>query len=213
MIAGTALTVISTVVLVIMRWRGRHLAAGFAKVAASWGFIWVAMAVGAPAAGAYGRWILLGLALGWIGDVFLLSRNSQRLFLAGLISFLAGHLAYVAAMVTYGVTPALAGAGLTLSLVGGAGFYRHVAGELRGPMRWGVPAYMAVISVMLAAGLGTAGRSAGLLLVPGSMLFYASDIGVALDRFKPKRVPAYVWSLPLYYSGQLCFAWSAGLAA
>lgn len=212
MIAGTVFTMLAAAVLVVTRWHGRHTAAAIAKVVASCGFLATAYAAGALTAGAYGFWIVAGLVLGWFGDVFLLARSSKRLFLMGLVSFLLGHVAYIIAMLAIGAPVPVAALWLLILLPIGVLFYRNVGSGVRESLRWGVVAYIGVISVMLAAGLSTLGWEVSWWLVPGSVLFYLSDIGVALDRFKPLRTPAYLWSLPLYYGGQLFFAWSVKFA-
>lgn len=208
MYAGSALTVVATILLITMRLRGRHAVAAAAKIAASCGFLWTAHAAGAVSAGPYGRWIFLGLVLGWFGDAFLLARQSRRMFLAGLVSFLLGHVAYIVALMIHGIGVPIAGLALIALLGLGAAFYRWLGPAVHGAMRYGVGAYIVVISVMLACGIATYGFEAAAWLIPASALFYLSDLGVALDRFKPLRVPAYAWSLPLYYTGQLLFAWS-----
>lgn len=212
MIAGSAITVVATLVLVATRLQGRHGIAAAAKVAASCGFLWTAWAAGALEAGVFGAWIFIGLVFGWFGDVFLLARDSKRLFMAGLVSFLLGHLAYVVAIAAHGFSIIGMGAALVVLLAGGAQFRSWLGPNVTGAMRWGVVAYIGVISVMLAAGLSTYGREGFWVLMPASVLFYLSDIGVALDRFKPGPRPAYRWGLPLYYGGQLLFAWSIRLA-
>lgn len=44
------------------------------------------------------NWILLALIAGTIGDVFLLWPDDNRVFTAGLVSFLAGHVCYAVAI-------------------------------------------------------------------------------------------------------------------
>ncbi|MFZ0491805.1 MAG: lysoplasmalogenase family protein, partial [Acidimicrobiia bacterium] len=72
-----------------------------AKPVASAGFIGVALSAGALDT-AYGSWVFLGLLLGAAGDVLLLGA-SRGAFLAGLVSFLMGHVAYVVAFVILGL--------------------------------------------------------------------------------------------------------------
>ena len=66
-----------------------------AKPLASAGFIAVAVAGGA-ADSTYGRVLLVGFVLSWIGDVLLIPKD-KRAFLAGLGSFLLGHVFFAAA--------------------------------------------------------------------------------------------------------------------
>ena len=61
------------------------------KMAASTGFIGVAVSVGAGNS-AYGRAVLGALALSWLGDLFL-SYESRTAFLGGLVAFLLAQVA------------------------------------------------------------------------------------------------------------------------
>ena len=53
---------------------------------------------------------------------------------------------------------------------------------------------------------GARGAGAPRLIVIGAMLFFVSDLAVAMQRIVAPGFPAYLWGLPLYYSGQLCLA-------
>ena len=63
------------------------------KPLASTGFVAIALSAGALDS-IYGRWVLAALALSWLGDVLLIPR-SKSIFLAGIGSFLLGHVAFV----------------------------------------------------------------------------------------------------------------------
>ncbi|MEE4661718.1 MAG: lysoplasmalogenase family protein, partial [Halieaceae bacterium] len=52
----------------------------------------------------YGRWLLAGLLLCLLGDVLLIAK-SDAAFLAGLASFLLGHLLYGVAFLTLPLNP------------------------------------------------------------------------------------------------------------
>ncbi|MFT4264040.1 MAG: lysoplasmalogenase [Nocardioides sp.] len=66
----------------------------------------VALAATAAVAGAVdepaGRWLIVALLLGAVGDAALLGSTRER-FLAGLSAFFAGHLAYLACFLTLGL--------------------------------------------------------------------------------------------------------------
>jgi uncharacterized membrane protein YhhN len=135
--------------------------------------------------------LVVALALSTLGDVFLMVRGSagggeqhdQRLFLGGLVSFLAAHVAYVVGFWLDGVEGAglLVGTALALALVAGVGRPIVVAvraGEepaMAGP----VAAYVAVISAMVLSAAGTADPRA----VVGAVLFAGSDSLIARSRF------------------------------
>ena len=68
--------------------------------------------------------------------------------------------------------------------------------------------YTIVISLMVAAAIGTRGHGATILIVAGGLMFFLSDLSVAALRIVQSEFPTYVWGLPLYYAGQLCLALS-----
>jgi uncharacterized membrane protein YhhN len=126
------------------------------------------LAGGAPGA------VVLGLALGAAGDFFL-SRPGDRAFVAGMVAFGAGHLAYAAALWHGTPGPVWAvGALLALALSTEAWLAPHT-GALRQPVR----AYVALIAAMGLAALSGAAP----LALAGAVLFLASDTLLALERF------------------------------
>ena len=89
-------------------WHQRHDVERLAKPAAMVGLLTVALLAGATDSTA-GRWLVLALLLGLVGDVLLLEDTPSR-FVGGLAAFLVGHLAYVASFVAVGLDrPAWAG--------------------------------------------------------------------------------------------------------
>jgi uncharacterized membrane protein YhhN len=181
---------------------------GYVKAAASTAFIATALSAGALDAG-YGRWVLIALALSWIGDVALVS-SARHWFLIGLVAFLLAHLAYAAAFV-------VAGLDLTIALIVTAGLvlpavvvvrwlWPGVPDLLRGP----VIAYVAVISVMVAGAAGGVADAVPVVALPAAIAFYLSDVSVARDRFISRSFANRVWGLPLYYAAQIMFAISVG---
>ena len=176
------------------------------KLAASTGFILTALSCGAHRSW-FGRAILIGLVFSWFGDAFL---TKSSLFLAGLVSFLLGHICYVVASAVWGIRwpRAALGAVLVIPLAGGiaAWLLPHVDADMKIP----VIAYMVVISSMVVAALGAHGKGAPLSLVIGAFMFYFSDIAVAIGRFMETDFPHHLWGLPLYFGGQLVLAVTAG---
>jgi uncharacterized membrane protein YhhN len=177
------------------------------KMVASTAFIAVAIAVGATDT-TFGKTMLVGLALSWFGDLFL-TYNGRTPFVAGLVAFLAGHIAYVVAFTNRGLGDSLHLPVLALIVIPipiARWLLPTVPKELKGP----VIAYMVVITLMLAAAVQTDAAIADWRIPVGALAFYLSDIGVARDRF---AAPGYVnrlIGLPLYFGGQLLLAWAAG---
>ncbi len=156
----------------------------WAKPAVVGGLLVVALLVGA-ADSRTGRWVLLALALGLVGDVLLLPEIDR--FLGGLVAFLLGHLAWVAACVTVGLDrPVLAWMGvavLGVALVAGRRILPSAHRDGGVALAGAVAAYMLVIGVMAVAGWAT-GR---LLVGLGATLFVVSDTVLAHGRFVAER--------------------------
>ncbi len=180
------------------------IVAGVAKVVASCGFLAVAVLSGALRS-AYGKVLLGGLALSFLGDAFLIG-ETQEAFLAGLSAFLLAHLAYVTAFVINGVSwrwvgiAAIPVTGIALAVA--HWLSPHIAPYLVLPVRL----YIIVISAMLIAAFGTRGKGGPALILAGALLFFLSDLSVAALRLVQTDFPNYIWGLPLYYAGQLCLA-------
>jgi uncharacterized membrane protein YhhN len=181
-----------------------NIVAGVAKVVASCGFLAVAVLSGALQS-TYGKVLLGGLALSFLGDAFLIG-ETQGAFLAGLSAFLLAHLAYVTAFVINGVSWRWVG-GAAIPVIGIAlavthWLSPHIAPYLVLPVRL----YIIVISAMVIAAFGTRGKGGPVLILAGALLFFLSDLSVAALRLVQTDFPNYIWGLPLYYAGQLCLA-------
>lgn len=187
-------------VLLVAEARGNGPLRAMAKTIASGAFIVVGLL--AYDGSAYARWIVIGLVLGAVGDVFLLGSN-KRAFLAGLVAFLLGHLAYVVAVAQ--IVPICQWAGWLAIVPVVAGIAALV--WLRphtGKMTIPVIAYVVVITTMVIAALATERTTLRL----GAVVFFASDLAVARHRFVERALSNKLWGLPAYYAGQLLIAWS-----
>lgn len=189
--------------------RGRYLT----KPAASAAFILTALTLSATDT-SYGTWVLVGLVLGAGGDVALMFEG-EKAFLAGLGSFLLGHVAYVVAFAA--VTPYQAWATpLALVPLAGAAVVTRWLWPHLGSMRIPVLCYVTVITLMAIGALSAQTDARALLdttharlLTAGALFFFASDVSVARDKFVAGGWINRAWGLPAYYVGQLLLAWSA----
>jgi uncharacterized membrane protein YhhN len=206
-IVFAALTAIAVAALVWFLRMGWTELAASAKFLASCGFLATAVSAGALQHG-FGRIIFAGLLLSMAGDMFLIGQTRQH-FLFGLVSFLLAHIAYVTAFVINGqdrkwvmmsAGPIVVIAVLVLYWLG-----PHVPAELAMPVRL----YTAVISLMVITAFGARGAGAPRMIVAGALMFYLSDLSVAMQRIVESNFPTYIWGLPLYYAAQLCFALGA----
>lgn len=193
--------------LVILQLNGLVPAAAIAKLVASGGFLATAWSVGAlrhP----FGRILFAGLCLSLCGDLFLIGQ-ARSFFLLGLVAFLMAHLAYVTAFVSRGQdrrwTLAAALPGVAIALLVLAWLTPHVPANLLIPVR----VYTAAITLMVITAFGARGAGAPWLLITGALMFFVSDLSVAMLRLVETDFPTYAWGLPLYYAGQTCIALGA----
>jgi uncharacterized membrane protein YhhN len=189
--------------------RGSRLGVWLCKPVAAAGFVSAALANDAFATG-YGAWIAIGLLLSFAGDVLLIPHASGA-FLAGLVSFLLGHVAYTIAFAVRGLD--LASVALVALPVSAASLFAlrylwpHV--QRNAPrMQRPVLAYLVVISTMLVMAAGTTGKAFDPRILLGAVAFYASDLAVARQRFVAEQLTNKLWGLPLYFGAQLLLAWS-----
>jgi uncharacterized membrane protein YhhN len=160
-------------------------------------------------------WIAIGLGLGAIGDVALMF-SGEGAFLGGLVAFLAGHVAYVVAFARevpierWTEASWLIGPVIAASLGALAWLWPHLRA-----MKLPVIGYVAVITTMVIgalacehADLGAAAPIRQHVATAGAILFFASDLAVARDKFVRPGFANRAWGLPAYYAGQLLFAWS-----
>jgi len=159
-------------------------------------------------------WMIVGLILCWFGDLFLIFA-SNRMFLAGLIAFLTGHLCYAAGFYTHGIFNGWVGLGLAFVLTAGVLIFLWLRPHL-GTMTGPVIGYILVITVMVGGALALYidsrwspdGRH---LILAGAITFYLSDILVARDQFVAPGFVNRLAGLPLYYAAQFMFAFAIGM--
>jgi len=202
-----ALTMGLVVGLVVAELRGARRARYALKPLASVGFLAVAVLSGA-CEGAYGRWILGGLALSFWGDVFLMADASPRLFLAGLGSFLLGHVGYALAFLAFGVDARLSALAALVLVPVAVLVWRWLRPSVPRDMKAPVAAYVVVICAMVALATGAWGSGGSALMPVGATLFWISDLAVARRQFVDPSPASTIWGLPLYYAGQLVLALS-----
>ena len=205
MVLSGAFLAIAVAALLWAELKQSRLGVWLAKPVASTLFVVTALLVGAPDS-SYGRLVLLGLLFSWLGDVFLIPKR-QLFFIVGLGSFLLAHVAYSGAFFLQPLAALpLAFAGIAMAVVAIV-VLRWLWPHLPNNLRPAVFAYVFAISLMVVLASGTTAAT-GLQLVIAAVLFAASDIFVARDRFVSPSVANRLWGLPLYYAAQLIFALS-----
>ncbi len=159
--------------------------------------------------------ILLGLFFSLGGDVALMFTSSKA-FLAGVGCFLLAQVVYGATFATRG---ALSGSWVGTAIVMlllfvalMAYLYPHL-----GKMRVPVMVYAAVISFMVLTAIGARqssrfGATQAALVAVGAILFYISDVILAVNKFAHPFKRYRLLNLSAYYAGQLLIALSAAYA-
>ena len=195
---------VPTIVLALLDWvavaRADRRTELWAKPAALAALIVTAGGLGA-ADSTPGRWLLVALAFGLLGDVMLLSDTTAR-FQAGLAAFLVGHLAYLVCFVALGADHAawaVPGVVLTtaaLALARGVLPATHRSDGLALSVPVGI--YMAVIAAMSVL----AWLTGEWLIALGATVFVASDTILAVNRFVRPLPRARVAIMVTYHVGQ-----------
>ncbi|KAI8059873.1 YhhN-like protein [Gongronella butleri] len=205
---GVKLTAVALPLLLVAEYKKSYRGRWLFKPLASLGFLLSALANhNGQADPTFAKYIFLGLGLGAIGDICLIPKAG---FLAGLGSFLLGHLSLVYAFTVHGMSHTHA-----LAALCGTGAIDFVVGRWLLPkvhakdpvMAKAVLVYMSVITGMVI----TASASLPHTPVPrhqfiGALMFYLSDLFVAREEFVTKSIWNQWIGLPLYYGGQLLLA-------
>ena len=199
----------------------RYLAADVVKGAASALFVVVGALSAMNARDApYARLIVIGLVIGAIADVLLNLRyvfqgeNGQRVFLVGILVFLAGHIVYLAAISPK--CPALL-VGIVAGVVLAAGllwwiFHRITAKPAFKAFGVVYIGAIAILNAVAATTMLAAPTAHSAIFLLGALLFLVSDVVLILNTFGSEfRFSYRVANLMLYYCGQLLIALSLQL--
>ena len=160
--------------------------------------------------------LLVGLLFSLAGDVALMF-DAEKAFLVGLICFLLAQIVYSVTFITFaGIYTQQVVIAVVIATVGVL-FYRYLYPAL-GHMRPPVAGYALVISIMVLSATGALFSSEftslqGWLVTAGAVLFYISDMILAVNRFSRPLQGYALANLSTYYGGQLLIALSAAYFA
>ena len=169
------------------------------------------MAGGSGFAGG-GLFALLALIFGWIGDILLIKKNKRMIFKLGIISFLLGHLCYIAVFLDCLGFFSAGGGKINITalavfippaIIGGIVLFRLIK-----PFREMIPLliiYMIVIEAMSCLGLEVFLFNpgfAGAMIVSGCFLFMISDAVLAYYAFRKLKVLPAILIMALYVLAQ-----------
>jgi uncharacterized membrane protein YhhN len=203
-VTGSSLVWLLPAVLALVEWyavwRRDRRTQLWAKPAVLVALIVTAVVLGAGEDAA-GVWLLVALAFGLAGDVFLLGTTDTR-FRLGLAAFLVGHLAYVASFIELGLDPQ-GWNYLSFLVLGGCLLAtRQVAAStyLRGGLALAAP--VAVYTVVIGAMVIYAFTTGVALIAVGATVFAISDSALARDRFLRPWDGAQLLVMVTYHVGQ-----------
>lgn len=153
--------------------------------------------------GFYKSMILAGFVCSVIGDVLLI--RQERFFVQGLVSFLIGHLFFIAAFWTLPVFYLLFVFLVYITVFLGI-LWKHL-----GPMKVPVSIYasaIALMSWMAVSRYFSGGQSPELYAAIGSLFFVASDSLLAFNKFRSPIPQSAIWVLGTYFAAQWLIALS-----
>jgi len=180
--------------------RGDRRTETWAKPATLVALIVAATVLGAPDT-TPGRWLLLALGFGLLGDLALLGDSLTR-FRAGVAAFLVGHLAYLACFATLGLPrPAWSWAVLLVLLASFVATREVLPATHRldgAALSVPVAVYTAAIGAMLVCAWFTGEW----LVALGATVFVASDATLSVDRFVRPIPRAHLVVMVTYHLGQ-----------
>lgn len=194
---------VSATVAVALDWRIRRPGFGFFKLLTTALIVALTVQCGGDAP------LLAALALCWAGDAALLAHGT-RAFLAGLVLFLLGHVAF---LLRWGAVlngqhwplppPAALATGVALLIAATA--YLRWLWPRTGRLAWPVLVYMTVLMAMTLAALWLAALQGGAAwrAAAGALLFAASDAMLAWRRFVRPPVWGQAFTLLSYYGALL----------
>ena len=197
--------------------RGKYVPAVILKGLASLMFVLLGVAASHTANDLrFARLVVTGLELGCIADImlnlrFVFKKAGQKIFLVGIVIFLAGHVMYLIAL--------LGKAKLVWFwlLIGAAATYfiiRWVFSRITAKKAFKIFGvfYLGAITLMTCTAIGTLITAASLqavLFVVGAVSFLVSDIVLILNTFGSEtKFSLRITNLSFYYAAQLIIALS-----
>lgn len=173
------------------------------KMIASTGFVLVALAAGAHTF-RYHHWVFAAMVLCWLGDYYL----GVGQFISGLVAFLLGHVALIVAFLQFEINKSWCVYGLIAAVVIGLTAVFLLMPHIPASERIPVIMYTLVIAGMVGVAAGAWAVEASSLVLAGAVLFYFSDLCVAIQRYLDTAFRVSYVGLPMYYAGVLLLALS-----
>ena len=204
-VTSSVVTMLAVVVMLIADVRAANVVRGLSKTVAVFGFLAAALSAGFPSHRA-GAIMFVALVFCGLGDLLLIPGGASRTFLLGLGAFLLGHVGFLVAFVTEGVSWLASGLALPVLMPVVGLVLRWLLPHVKSSMKLPVLLYVAVITLMVAGSVGSVARGGSVLGLIAAVAFFFSDLAVARERFVKDTLINKLWGAPLYFGAQLVFA-------
>ena len=196
----------------------KYLLADILKGAASLMFVLIGYNAFQIVNNPFNRQFFYGLLFGMIGDILLnlryvFPKHGQKIFLAGILAFLIGHILYLVALIPQArhvwiwyciIIGALAAGGLLA--------YTFKTMEVKKAFKIFGVFYLGAVFIMTAIALGIAvftPTRRTVIYAIGALLFTASDVVLIFNTFSGvTKFSLRITNLTLYYIGQILIACS-----
>lgn len=145
--------------------------------------------------------LLLAFLCALLGDIFLLFEG-DIFFIAGLSSFIVMHALYIRMIGLLNVQPKSAVIKKSVSIFSLIFIFWGMFHHSFGAFKWSVLFYACVLGLGLLMAWTRSGRSlAHKYLLIGYVLFFVSDLSLAIDKF---IVPHPIWHVPIMLTYMVC---------
>ena len=163
----------------------------------------------------FAKAVFIGLILGGVGDVllnlrFVFEKIGQKIFLVGIVAFLAGHIMYLAALIPLAQNLIFL---IAIGVVVAAAllyFIFHTLGEIKIAFKIFGIFYIGAIAIMTVIAIGnliSMPCMTTVLYALGAVLFLASDVVLIFNTFgREQKFSLRIANLSLYYLGQILIA-------
>lgn len=167
----------------------------------------------------YGKLIFIGLILGFVADIllnlrFVFEKNGQKIFIAGILTFLSGHVLYICALANMCGPVLICGAAAAVLT---ALILKWIFSKITAPKAikiFGI-FYIGAVVLMTCFAFGaliTEPSKRAVMFFIGALLFLISDVVLILNTFgKETKFSLRITNLTLYYLGQILIALSLQL--
>jgi uncharacterized membrane protein YhhN len=194
------LSLLLVIAAVMLRYTDWDISMRYFLMGGSTAFVLTAVAGGAWKS-RYGVLILIAMILCWLGDFF-----GPGNFLLGAGFFLIGHFVLIAAFFVYGLKTNRLWYSIDGMFVVSGGLAYWILPEVFPNEQWFVASYITVISTMVALACATKGMLVSRYLAAGAILFFISDILLALNRYMQMEIDYTFFGYPIYYAACILFA-------